>query len=364
MLKFYENSLLERKGKKKSKMQFTFRECVFLSGESLNDRFYTREIKFKIGDSVTFFHLPATVTDVMIDDENRIIYRIECNNGLITTSVQQEILLAEKKKENDSEEIGVENEKNSVPLISEPIVEVEKSIPESEMPDVTPDIFAPKIEVAVRPIDYISQLGNSQKFSPTFLGSADEPKMEDVINFLKLESYSSSFTILINVMKIYKFMVQNPFFDMTILRDKGSLNLSDIDQFSDNLVLSFAFQHFLSKAGIQSDIVMLKNGITGEKRATVGISTSKNEFFFDVAGERFLRENNFPTISTSPVSMAYIGSEAYEPYFQPVGIFSEEKMEVVPSDFSKFSKRSIEPMIIKGIDREVKDMIYPLEKRK
>lgn len=357
-MKFYENSLLNRREKKKHRIKVTFGNCVFLSGGSLNDCFSTREIKFKIGDVVTFLNLSVTITDVMLDEENRIIYRIESNSGLFTTSVQQEILLFELEKKSKNEialEEELEEEKDEFGA--------EEIVQEEVDPKILVDTFAPKVAVTVRPIDYISQLGNSRNFTPTSLNFSEEPTIEDMIKFLKLESYSNNIAILVNIMKVYKFLVQNSIFDMTILKDKGTLNLADIDRFPDSFVLSFAFQHLLSKVGISSDIVMLKNEETKEKRATVAISVGKDEFFFDVAGERFLQENHFPTIS-SDVSMSYLIKEDYEPYFQPLGILNEEERKIVPSAFSRIPKQSIESMIIKGVNRAVGDMTYPIEKKK
>lgn len=361
MLKLYSNGLFDGKGKKNSKMKITFRDCVFLSGDSSYDRFSTREVKFRIGDYVTFLNIPAVIMDIMTDDVGRIIYKIKYKKNVFTT-VQQELLLAENKRKADFpfDDVILKDVKE-VGVPSEPIVELEEAKVDSEKSEFTVSAFVPEMKVVTRPIDFLVHNGSSKHFSSK--GAMDNVKIEDIIRFLNIENSCNWVGLLINIMTVYKFLLQNPSFDMTILKDKESLNLDNIETVSDDFIVSLAFQHLLEKVGIESDIVLLRKGQTKESRAVVEIPVQKEHFFFDVAGERFLYENDFPYLRSYGYSMACLGTQDYEPYYQPLGVLSEDERTILHSPSFRFASSSLSDMVLKGIDREVGDMHYLEEKK-
>ncbi len=326
------------------KRVITFSECVFLSSQMSPNRSGAIDIEFQIGDQAIFLGRIVTIKKIMLDEKGNVIYRIRYSDS-VETSVQQELL--EKNRDWSMETIF-----GDIRLNENTLEENETSY-FNPIPALLSFTDFPKKANSENCLIKKTTQGNED-----FFQEREDIKVSEIFKFLGLKESSNELERMGNVLKIYKFLVQNSQYDDSIVEDinpelkENSIDLDDLS--IRTRVTSLAFQHLLLTLGIGSRIVVSQNRKDGTFHHVLLVQLSKRSFFFDLEKERRLYANN----NTFPYLMAGLGIEEYCKDHDVFGILPQNGGKKLLSLPSNVSAKRISIAILNGYDREINDLTY------
>ncbi len=332
-LRFFRNTIVEKKRRVSKehlpRRVFSLEECIFLSPANFQNNFLPIMVDFYIGDRVRFLGQMVTVREIIFDSEDTVFYRIEYDSG-VQTFVSQEVLQEEKEVlERKAEFIRVRN--------FQPVPQ-KKMLQSSSLPIPQPqptESLLPKLEAPKK--EEWKQL---------------DIKVEEIMKFLSLGPCRNDLEKLDNILRIYKFLVQNPYYDKAIVKEQNpNIPLeSQENELLKKFFPSLAFQYLLEQVSIFSQIVVSLEG--NNMHTSLLVSFDKKYNFFDIEKERKLGMCDF--------QMAGLGMDEYSSNYKILGIFpqEEEGADKLLSLPSNISKSRIGTMILKGYSRMIPDLQY------
>ncbi len=327
----------------------TFSECVFLSPQVSSNRSGPINIEFQIGDQAIFLGRIVTIKKIMLDENQNVIYRIRYSDS-VETSVQQELL---------------ERNRNwSIDSVSSKIVPMENTTDKNEA--IHFESFPALLSLVVDPKEATFENGLTKKTTQgneDFFQEREEIKVSEIFKFLELKESSNELERMENVLKIYKFLVQNSQYDDSIvdaINPKFKENSIDSDDlYIRTRITSLAFQHLLFTLEIGSRVVVSQNRTDGTFHNVLLVQLSKKCFFFDVENERriYAMDNTFPYL------MAGLGVEEYCKDYEVFGILPQNGSDKLLPLPSNVSAKRFSIIILNGYDREINDLTYLKNKK-
>ncbi len=337
-LRFFKNTVVEERRKiSGKKMVVSLENCIFLSPNDFQNSFHSSLVYFYIGDKVRFLGTWATIKEIMFDENNTVLYRVEYDSGL-QISVSQDLLQEELEMLKKKKEFKKDREKNQC----------------SQSQQQSSSIAIPtplKVESLLPSISVTTDISKK-------VGKQLDITVGEIFKFLSLQDSRNDLEKLNNILRIYKFLVQNPCYDLAIAKDKyPDISLDSIEKYpySKTRIIALAFQHLLENVGVKSQIVVSTSLNSMSTHNTLLISFDGRMYFFDIEQER--------NLSMSDFSMAGLGFREYSSKYRILGILPpDENEELLPLP-STVCEKKINSMIINGYYRMIPDLSYPLEEK-
>lgn len=360
------------------------------------------EILYNEGEKTRFFGKTITIVGITFDKNFNIIYEAEFENG-VRVSIYQELL----KPNSEWKELSISSSRRleEVNIVGDATFVEEMPI-ESEKKELAPISFTmpedfEPLETAMQKSNLLLQqihdaqtsIDESQKKSiemPKSIVSYASKKadydleealeensrrtvekmkitIEEIFAFLDLK-YSVDLEQVDAILKIYKFLVQNPGCDDAIVEEESRVSnnnlVSPIASYKKSRNTSLAFKILLSKIGIKSDIIAVKEA-NGYLHNALLVTTTNRFYFFDIECERAIYEKLEHT-SKYFFNMAYKGMQDYSEHRDIMGVFSEDGSHSLLPLPNTVCKESVSKFIIEGFNRQIPDLTYSadIEKRK
>ncbi len=351
----------------------TLENCIIFDMKSFQKKEEVPYPKFRVGDQRKFLGNIVTIREIMLDENQNIIYRVEIQNGrkvlidqrlLEEESVWKERLSSENKSASSPESELVVQEKLAESSESELAVQEKLADPSGMqlMPEENLSSDDKTVEVNFDPSTVESFIRTNRNQVENQKGI----KIEDILAFLNITSTAYDMTKFDAALRVYKFLVQNLEYD-DILLELEQENIyryatSENEVLKKTKVSSIVLHSLLSEVGVESFVVTLRNLKDKSIHNTVLLPFKAGYCFFDLEQERILQEQGIDELVPF-FSRAGLGISAYSSQYEFLGILPQDETEELVPVPSVIFKNDISVIIMKSYGRNVPDLTYTSQEK-